>query len=107
MTKVEIKHKLKRNCEARDLIFDDIVYIDEIDNAIDAVNDRRNFIPSESKPYEEKYSNLIYKLALYAITKIGAEGETAHQENNIYRTYSNGGDYPDDLLNQITPLVRT
>lgn len=106
MTRTEIKHKLKRNCIARDLIFDDVILDDEIDNAIEAVNERRNFIPSENKPFDDKYSNLIYKLALFSISKIGAEGETSHNENNIYRTYQ-GADYPSDLLNQIIPLVRT
>lgn len=106
MTRTEIKYKLKRNCIARELDVNDDILDDEIDNAIEAVNERRNFIASESRPYDEKYSNLIYKLALFSITKIGAEGETSHNENNIYRTYQ-GADYPSDLLNQIIPLVRT
>lgn len=103
----EIFDKLKRNCEVRGLIFSDDVYYDEIDNAIEVANERRGFIPTLQKPFEEKYKNLIYKMALYAITKMGAEGETAHQENNIYRTYQSASDYPSDLLNQIIPLVRS
>ena len=100
-----IFEKLKRNCLIRDLIFPDEVYYDEIDNAIEVVNERRRYTPTKEKPFEDKYNNLIYKMALYAITKIGAEGETSHQENGIYRTYQSSTDYPEDLLNQIIPYV--
>lgn len=102
----EVFDKLKRNCEVRGLIFDDEIYYDEIDNAIEVANERRGFTPTVDKPFEEKYQNLIYKMALYSITKIGAEGEIAHDENGIYRTYQSANDYPHDLLNQIIPLVR-
>lgn len=102
----EIFDKLKRNCEKRGLIFDDEIYHDEIENAIEAVNERRGYIAKEGRPFEEKYKNLIYKMALYAITKIGAEGETRHSENGIDRTYQSASDYPRDLLNQIIPLAR-
>lgn len=106
MNKHEIEQKLKRNCQVRGLEYSDEVYSDEIENAIEALNERRGFIPTEDKAYEDKYSNLIYKMALYAITKMGAEGELSHQENNISRTYQSASDYPQDLMNQITPLVR-
>lgn len=102
----EIFDKLKRNCEVRGLIFEDEIYYDEVDNAIEAANERRGFTPTINKPFEEKYQNLIYKMALYAITKMGAEGELSHQENGIYRTYQSASDYPQDLLNQIIPLAR-
>ena len=104
--KEEIFEKLKRNCEVRGLIFEDEIYYDEIDNAIEVANERRGFTPTNEKPFEEKYQNLIYKMALYAITKMGAEGEISHQENGIFRTYQSAADYPSDLLNQIIPLVR-
>lgn len=106
MDQDRIVEKLKRNCKIRGLEFKEYVYIDEVDNAISEVNERRNYTPSKDKPYEEKYSNLIYKMALYSLTKIGAEGETSHQENGIYRTYQSANDYPQDLLNQIIPLAR-
>lgn len=107
MKQTDILAKLKRNCKIRDLNFDDETYSDEIDNAIQAVNERRGFTPTETKPYEEKYSNLIYKLALYSLAKIGAEGQTSHQENGIYRTYQSASDYPADLMNEIIPLVKS
>ena len=107
MDKSKILEKLERNCQIRDLIFDDEVYQDEIDNAIEVVNERRGYYPTDEAPFEEKYSNLIYKMALYAISKIGAEGETQHNENNINRVYASASDYPDDLINQIIPKVNS
>lgn len=105
--KEDIFTKLKRNCEIRDLIFPDETYYDEIDNAIEVANERRGYIPTQEQPFEEKYTNLIYKMALYSITKMGAEGEISHQENGIYRTYASANDYPSELLNQIIPLVKS
>lgn len=102
----ELIKKLQAKCEARDLNFDDEVYQDEIETAISAVNERRGFTPTSDILYETKYSNLIVKMALYSLTKIGAEGETTHKENGIDRVYANSGDYG-DLLNEVIPLVKS
>lgn len=101
----ELVEKLRVKCEARGLHFDNITYQDEIETAVSAVNERRGFTPTSDILYEEKYSNLIVKMALYSLTKIGAEGETKHSENGIDRTYSSSGDYG-DLLNEVIPLVK-
>ncbi len=101
----ETFEKLKRNCLVRDLVFPDEIYYDEIENAVEVVNERRRYTATEDKPFEKQYLNLIYRMALYSITKIGAEGETAHQENGIYRTYKNANDYPDDLMSQVIPRI--
>ena len=102
----EILEKLKRGCEARGLIYDDIVYEDEIDNAIEVVNERRGYKPTAGKPFEEKYKHLIYRMALYTVSKMGAEGEISHKENGTNRVYQTSNDYPRDMLNQIIPLAR-
>ena len=102
----ELINKLRAKCEARDMSFDDEVYQDELETAISAVNERRGFTPTSDILYEAKYSNLIVKMALYSLTKIGAEGETAHKENGIDRTYSSSGDYG-DLLNEVIPLIKS
>ena len=89
-----------------------IEYVDEDDireeiyEAIDAVNTRRRFEASKLVPFETKYSSLIVKLALSSITKYGAEGETAHSENGISRTYDNSSEYPESLLSRVTPLAK-
>ncbi len=106
MTKLEIYEKLKRNCNARDLVYNDELYMDEIESAIYAVNYRRRFTPTEEKPYEEKYSDLIYRLALHSIAKMGAEGQSSHSENGISRSYGSSSEYPNELLNEIVPLIK-
>lgn len=84
----------------------DLVLEQEIRNAIGTINRCRRFTPTENKPYDKKYENLIIPMCVYAISKYGAEGEISHTENGISRMYSGGGDYPKELLSQIIPLVK-
>lgn len=79
---------------------------DEIITAIEAVNERRNYIIKDNKIYDDKYTSLIIKLCLYSISKMGAEGESTHMENTIQRVYENGNDYPESLLSEVKPLAR-
>lgn len=78
----------------------------EIKRAIKQINRCRRFTPTEDKPYDEKYEDLIIPLSLSAFTKIGADGETVHSENGITRHYTSGGDYPIELLKEIVPLIK-
>lgn len=103
----DLLKRLQLKCKVAALDFEDEILTDSLYDAIDAVNERRGFTPTETTPYEIKYKSLIVKLAYYALTKIGAEGETTHQENGIYRVYQNASDYPDDLMNEIIPLIKT
>ena len=49
----EILEKLKRGCEARGLIYDDIIYEDEIDNAIEVVNERsEDYVLNHREEYD-------------------------------------------------------
>lgn len=78
----------------------------EIKRAIREINRCRRFNPTEEKPYDKKYEDLIIPLAISSFAKIGAEGQTVHSENGITRHYTSGGDYPKDELAKIIPLVR-
>lgn len=78
----------------------------EIERAIAQINRHRNFKPTEDRPYDEKYKDLIIPLAISAFAKIGAEGQTVHSENGITRHYTSGGDYPKELLEEIIPLAK-
>ena len=99
-----LKRKLKsRNLEH--LVSDDDL-IDEINDAIFAVNERRRFDATPENPFEAKYESLIVKLAFASITKYGAEGESSHSENGITRKYDNAGEYPEALLSRIVPLAK-
>jgi len=61
-----------------------------------------NFAPE----LPERYYGLQVRLAAYMINKRGAEGETQHNENQIYRYYGSA-DIPNEYLNEIVPFVGT
>lgn len=103
----DMQEALKRKVESRGIDYiSEADLIDEISDAIAAVNERRRFEPTSSIPFEAKYSSLIVKLALASITKYGAEGETSHSENGISRTYDNSSEYPESLLSRVIPLAK-
>lgn len=99
--------KLKRKLESRNITYvsDNDIY-DEIEDAIEVVNDRRRFQSTPDFLFENKYKSLIIRLCIASITKWGAEGETSHSENNINRNYENGSQYPESMLSQIIPLAK-
>lgn len=51
----------------------------------------------------EQYHFLQVEIAVYLLNKRGAEGEAAHSENGISRTYESG-DVPPSMLRQIVPM---
>ena len=53
-----------------------------------------------------KYDTLQCEIATYLLNKRGAEGQTAHSENGINRTYGNA-DVPESMLRVITPFCGT
>lgn len=78
----------------------------EIKRAVRQINRCRRFEPTDDKPFDPKYEDLIIPLSLTAFAKIGADGETVHSENGITRHYTSGGDYPIELLREIVPLIK-
>lgn len=61
---------------------------------------RRTHINS---PMEKQYETLQLEIAQFLYNKMGAEGETAHNENGVNRTYENAH-IPDSMLDCIVPL---
>lgn len=55
--------------------------------------------PEEIEP---RYKDLQIRIAVEMYNKWGAEGETAHSENGISRTYSSAS-VSEELLREITP----
>lgn len=49
-----------------------------------------------------RYGYLQCEIAAYLLNKRGAEGETAHSENGISRTYENA-DVPESMLRDVIP----
>ncbi len=77
---------------------------DEIYSAIGAVNSRRRFIPTSDKLFDSMYEDLIVRLCIASISKWGAEGESAHSENGVNRSYEKGSEYPESMLSEVIPL---
>lgn len=54
----------------------------------------------------DRYAHVQVEIAVYLLNKRGAEGESAHSENGISRSYEDG-DVPPSLLRDITPFAST
>lgn len=68
-------------------------------------------IINRAYPYDEtvtevprRYGVLQCDIAKYLLNKRGADGETAHSENGISRTYASA-DVPESLLSEVIPFV--
>lgn len=53
---------------------------------------------------EPRYKDLQIRIAVELYSKIGVEGQTAHTENGVSRTYENAN-VSESLLREITPKV--
>ena len=51
-----------------------------------------------------RYDFLQCEIAAYLLNKRGAEGQTAHNENGISRSYESA-DVPESLIGAVTPMV--
>lgn len=61
------------------------------------------FDPSQTT-VPTQYETVQVEIAAYMLNKRGAEGEKAHSENGISRSYEDG-DIPPTLMRQITPFA--
>lgn len=86
--------------------FDDTFLEYEITRAIAEINRCRRFKPTDDVLYDPKYEYLIIPMCIASLAKIGAEGQNAHTENGIQRVYGASGDYPNELVRQIIPLIK-
>lgn len=98
--------RLKRMAGVTDESKDELLW-DELELAKDFINNRRGFTPNLYLDIEPKYLNLMVEMALAAWSKRGAEGELAHAENGISRTYETANIYPTSLVNQVIPKVKS
>lgn len=85
---------------------EDSVLQDHLLTAIDTVNDIRQYTPGDGDPVvEAKYKSVTVEMALNSYLKMGAEGQTVHDENGVNREYE-AGMYPPSLLKLIVPRPR-
>ena len=79
---------------------------DELEDILEsakAVILSRRFPFGEQPPdIEDKYKDLQIRIAVEMFNKRGAEGETAHSENGVSRSYASAS-VSEDLLREITP----
>lgn len=68
------------------------------------LNRRYPFGVPENATVEKRFEYVQLKIAVELYSKMGAEGQTAHNENGINRTFENA-DVSKSLLRQITPVV--
>ena len=68
-------------------------------------------IINRAYPYDDtitdvprRYSYLQCDIAAYLLNKRGAEGQTAHSENGVSRSYESA-DVPESMLNEVIPHV--
>lgn len=67
------------------------------------LNRRYPFGPPEGAAVPQKYEHIQLQIAVELFSKMGAEGQTAHNENGINRTYE-AADVSPSLLRKIVPL---
>lgn len=106
---IELVNKYKRKLKKAGFDIEGISlndFFDDIEDAIEAVNSRRHFIPTSDKLFEDKYKGIVIRLAICSFAKMGAEGQLAHSENGISRTYAGASEYPNDILKEIVPIGR-
>lgn len=103
----EFIEQLKATLEYREIeIPADIVLKTEIDKAIGEINRCRHFVPTETERYDKKYKDMIIPMCMFALAKVGVEGENSHSENGVQRIYVADGEYPSALTSRIIPLAK-
>lgn len=67
------------------------------------LNKRYPFGQPENATVPPAYEHIQLQIAVELFAKMGAEGQTAHNENGIYRTYE-AADVSPSLLKRIIPI---
>jgi hypothetical protein len=82
----------------------DVELEDILESAKAVILSRRFPFGEQPLELEEKYKDLQIRIAIEMFNKRGAEGETAHSENGVGRSYSSAS-VSEELLREITPKV--
>ena len=81
---------------------DDKELEDILESAKAVILSRRFPFGEQPIEIEDKYKDLQIRIAVEMFNKRGAEGETAHSENGVSRSYASAN-VSEDLLKEITP----
>lgn len=85
---------------------DEAVLQDCLDSAKAAIMARRYPFQEWPDELESRYLDLQFRCAMDIYSKIGAEGQKAHTENSISRTWESSW-ISESLLQEVTPLAKT
>ena len=77
---------------------------DILESAKAVILTRRFPFGEQPDDIENRYKDLQIRIAVEMFNKRGAEGETAHSENGVSRSYASAN-VSEDLLKEITPKV--
>ena len=77
---------------------------DILESAKAVILSRRFPFGEQPTEIEDKYKDLQIRIAVEMFNKRGAEGETAHSENGVSRSYASAS-VSEELLREITPKV--
>jgi hypothetical protein len=80
----------------------DVELEDILESAKAVILSRRYPIGEQPADIEDRYKDLQIRIAVEMFNKRGAEGETAHSENGVSRSYASAN-VSEDLLKEITP----
>lgn len=80
----------------------DEMLTDILESAKAVILSRRFPFGEQPTEIEDRYKDLQIRIAVEMFNKQGAEGETAHSENGVSRTYSSAS-VSEELLREITP----
>ena len=83
---------------------DDTVLLTFLDIAADKILAKCYPYRQDIRQVPARYRSTQLEIAVYLLNKRGAEGETAHSENGIGRSYENAS-VPDSMLKNITPFI--
>ena len=75
---------------------------DVLESAKAVILSRRYPFGEQPLEIEDRYKDLQIRIAVEMYNKRGVEGQTAHSENGVSRTYSSAN-VSKELLNEITP----
>ena len=96
MTQLE-RLKIRITEKVSDMELEDI-----LESAKAVILSRRFPFGEQPEEIEAKYKDLQIRIAVEMFNKRGAEGETAHSENGVSRSYASAN-ISEDLLKEITP----
>ena len=82
----------------------DLELEDVLESAKAVILSRRFPFGEHPEELENKYNDLQIRIAVEMFNKRGAEGETAHSENGVSRSYASAS-VSEELLREITPKV--